>query len=85
MGYQAIMMGDAAVVVCGGQESMSQAPHATHLRSPVKMGSVSMVDTMMLDGLTDAFHDYHMGVTGEKILFCYIYSFTSTVCTVHCL
>lgn len=67
MGYQAIMVGDAAIVVCGGQESMSQAPHAAHLRSPVKMGSMTMVDTMMFDGLTDAFHDYHMGVTAENV------------------
>ncbi|XP_045584390.1 acetyl-CoA acetyltransferase, cytosolic [Procambarus clarkii] len=67
IGCQAIMVGDASVVVCGGQESMSQAPHALHLRSPVKMGPATMVDTMMIDGLTDAFHNYHMGVTAENV------------------
>lgn len=65
MGYQAIKMGDASVVVCGGQESMSSAPHAVHMRSGTKMGPATLVDTMMVDGLTDAFHNCHMGVTGE--------------------
>lgn len=67
LGFQAIMVGDSSIVVCGGQESMSQAPHALHLRSPVKMGSATMVDTMMVDGLTDAFHGCHMGVTAENV------------------
>ncbi|KAG7158927.1 acetyl-CoA acetyltransferase, cytosolic-like [Homarus americanus] len=67
MGYQAIKLGDASIVVCGGQESMSQAPHAIHLRSPVKMGDATMVDIMMKDGLIDAFHNYHMGVTAENV------------------
>lgn len=65
LGYQAVLTGDASVVVCGGQESMSQAPHATHLRSAIKMGPATMIDTMMVDGLTDAFYNYSMGVTGE--------------------
>jgi len=67
LGYQAIKVGDAGIVVAGGQESMSQAPHAMHLRSGVKMGDAKMVDTMLKDGLIDAFHGYHMGVTAENI------------------
>lgn len=68
MGYQAIKMGDASVVVCGGQESMSSAPHAMHMRSGTKMGPATLVDTMVLDGLTDAFHNCHMGITAENIV-----------------
>lgn len=67
MGYQAIKMGDASVMVCGGQESMSSAPHAVHMRSGTKMGPATLVDTMVIDGLTDAFHNCHMGITGEPI------------------
>ena len=67
LGYQAIRSGDATVVVCGGQESMSQAPHAVHLRNGHKMGDASMVDTMIKDGLTDAFNNVHMGLTAEKV------------------
>lgn len=67
LGCQAVRTGDANIVVCGGQESMSRAPHAIHLRTPTKMGSTTLTDTMITDGLTDAFHNYHMGVTGEKM------------------
>lgn len=67
LGMQQILAGDARIVVAGGQESMSMAPHCAHLRSGVKMGDFKMVDTMIHDGLTDAFHGYHMGVTAENI------------------
>jgi acetyl-CoA C-acetyltransferase len=67
LGYQQIATGDAEIVVAGGQESMSQAPHAAHLRNGTKMGDLSMVDTMIKDGLWDAFHGYHMGQTAENI------------------
>jgi acetyl-CoA C-acetyltransferase len=64
---QQIAAGDANVVVAGGQESMSQAPHAQNLRGGQKMGDLSFVDTMIKDGLWDAFHGYHMGQTAENI------------------
>ena len=67
LAYQQIVQGDAAIVVAGGQESMSQAPHAAHLRNGTKMGDLAMVDTMIKDGLLDAFHGYHMGQTAENI------------------
>jgi acetyl-CoA C-acetyltransferase len=67
LGYQAIINGDSDVVVAGGQESMSQAPHCQHLRNGVKMGSFEMVDTMIKDGLWDAFNGYHMGTTAENV------------------
>ena len=67
LGYQAILNGDSDIVVAGGQESMSQAPHCAYLRSGVKMGDYSMVDTMIKDGLWDAFHGYHMGTTAENV------------------
>ncbi|MDY0881378.1 acetyl-CoA C-acetyltransferase [Dongia soli] len=67
LGYQAIRNGDSEIVVAGGQESMSQAPHCIHLRNGVKMGSAEMIDTMIHDGLTDAFNHYHMGVTAENV------------------
>jgi len=67
IGFQAIRNGDASIVVSGGQESMSMAPHAAHLRNGQKMGSLEMVDTMIKDGLTDAFHGIHMGVTAENV------------------
>ena len=67
LGMQQIASGDASVVVAGGQESMSLAPHAAHMRAGRKMGSMSLVDTMLVDGLWDAFNDYHMGVTAENI------------------
>ncbi len=66
-GWQAIKNGDANIMVVGGQESMSQAPHAAHLRDGVKMGEMKMVDTMLKDGLWDAFHGYHMGNTAENV------------------
>ncbi|KQS63814.1 acetyl-CoA acetyltransferase [Rhizobium sp. Leaf371] len=67
LGMQQIATGDASIIVAGGMESMSMAPHCAHLRSGVKMGDFKMIDTMIKDGLTDAFHGYHMGVTAENI------------------
>ncbi len=67
IGAQQIALGDARIVVAGGQESMSQAPHAQHLRSGQKMGDLALVDTMIRDGLWDAFNGYHMGQTAENI------------------
>ncbi|QIB33214.1 acetyl-CoA C-acetyltransferase [Ancylobacter pratisalsi] len=67
LGYQALMNGDSEIVVAGGQESMSQAPHCAHLRNGTKMGSLEMVDTMIKDGLWDAFNGYHMGTTAENV------------------
>lgn len=67
LGYQAIRSGDASVVVAGGQECMSKAPHVLHLRTGTKMGEAKMVDSMLCDGLTDAFYDLHMGVTAENL------------------
>jgi len=67
LGYQAIKTGDSKIVVAGGQESMSQAPHCIHLRNGTKMGAAEMVDTMLKDGLWDAFHGYHMGNTAENV------------------
>src|ERR1051325_9216608 len=65
LGYQAILNGDSDIVVAGGQESMSQAPHCQHLRNGVKMGAVELIDTMIKDGLWDAFNGYHMGTTAH--------------------
>ena len=67
LGYQAILNGDSEIVVAGGQESMSQAPHCAHLRNGVKMGDYAMIDTMIKDGLWDAFNGYHMGNTAENV------------------
>ena len=67
LGYQAILNGDSDIVVAGGQESMSMAPHCAHLRNGVKMGDFEMVDTMIKDGLWDAFNGYHMGNTAENV------------------
>ncbi|GAB4357718.1 MAG: acetyl-CoA C-acetyltransferase [Kiloniellaceae bacterium] len=67
IGYQALLAGDSRVVVCGGQESMSQAPHVAHLRDGTKMGDLKMVDSMIKDGLWDAFNGYHMGTTAENV------------------
>lgn len=64
---QAVRVGDATIVVAGGQENMSMAPHAQLLRPGAKMGAVTLVDTMIHDGLTDAFNNYHMGVTAENL------------------
>ncbi|MFM9845098.1 MAG: acetyl-CoA C-acetyltransferase [Dongiaceae bacterium] len=67
LGYQAIKTGDSDIVVAGGQESMSQSPHCLHLRNGTKMGDAQMVDTMIKDGLWDAFNGYHMGNTAENV------------------
>jgi acetyl-CoA C-acetyltransferase len=67
LGYQAITNGDSDIVVAGGQESMTQAPHCAYLRSGTKMGSMEFVDTMIKDGLWDAFNGYHMGTTAENV------------------
>ncbi len=67
VGLQQIKTGDADIIVAGGQESMSMAPHCAHLRGGVKMGDFAMVDTMIKDGLWDAFNGYHMGNTAENV------------------
>ncbi len=67
LGFQAIMNGDSNIVVAGGQESMSQAPHVIHLRNGTKMGQAEMIDSMIKDGLWDAFNGYHMGNTAENV------------------
>ncbi|WP_294236533.1 acetyl-CoA C-acetyltransferase [uncultured Sphingomonas sp.] len=67
LGLQAIANGDATIVVAGGQESMSLSPHAQTMRAGTKMGPLTMVDTMVHDGLTDAFAGYHMGITAENL------------------
>jgi acetyl-CoA C-acetyltransferase len=67
LGFQAIKNGDSSIVVAGGQESMSQAPHAAYLRAGHKMGDLGFIDTMIRDGLWDAFNGYHMGNTAENV------------------
>jgi acetyl-CoA C-acetyltransferase len=67
LGMQQIATGDASIIVAGGQESMSLAPHAAHLRAGVKMGDYAFIDTMIRDGLWDAFNGYHMGNTAENV------------------
>ncbi len=67
LGMQQIATGDAKIIVAGGQESMSMAPHCAHLRGGTKMGNLDLVDTMIKDGLTDAFFGYHMGNTAENV------------------
>jgi acetyl-CoA C-acetyltransferase len=67
LGYQAIKNGDSSIVVAGGQESMSLSPHAAYIRAGQKMGALEMVDTMIKDGLWDAFNGYHMGTTAENV------------------
>lgn len=67
LAYQAILTGDASIVVAGGQESMSLSAHAQALRAGAKMGDVTLVDTMIKDGLTDVFNGYHMGITAENL------------------
>ena len=67
VGAQQIAAGDAEIVVAGGQESMSQSVHAAHLRNGVKMGNLELIDTMIKDGLWDAFNGYHMGNTAENV------------------
>ena len=67
LGYQAILNGDSDIVVAGGQENMSQAPHCVHMRNGTKLGPAELVDTMVKDGLWDAFNGYHMGNTAENV------------------
>ncbi|MAU40838.1 MAG: acetyl-CoA C-acyltransferase [Kordiimonas sp.] len=67
LGYQAIKAGDSSIVIAGGQENMSSSAHATNLRNGIKMGPAKFADTMIVDGLTCAFNDYHMGITAENI------------------
>ncbi len=67
IGMQQIATGDAKIIIAGGQESMSMAPHCAHLRNGTKMGDMKMIDTMIKDGLTDAFYGYHMGTTAENV------------------
>ncbi|SDE31221.1 acetyl-CoA C-acetyltransferase [Rhodobacter capsulatus] len=67
LGAQHIQLGDAAIVVAGGQESMSLSPHVAHLRAGTKMGDMKMIDSMIKDGLWDAFNGYHMGQTAENV------------------
>ena len=67
LGFQSIRNGDATIIVAGGQESMSMSPHAQSLRPGTKMGDLSLVDTMIKDGLTDVFNGYHMGITAENL------------------
>lgn len=67
LGMQAILCGDADIVVAGGQENMSASKHCIHMRDGVKFGDVKMQDTMIVDGLWDAYNDYHMGITAENI------------------
>jgi acetyl-CoA C-acetyltransferase len=67
LGYQAIKAGDSRIVVAGGQESMTRAPHAAYLRAGVRMGPAEFVDTMIRDGLWDIFNGYHMGITAENV------------------
>ena len=67
LGMQQIALGDAKIVVAGGQESMSLSPYVAHLRAGTKMGDLKMVDIMIKDGLTDAFYGYHMGITAENV------------------
>src|SRR5499425_185859 len=67
LGYQAILNGDSDIVIAGGQESMSMAPHCAHMRSGVKMGNFEMIDTMIKDGLWDAFNFFHEAATAENV------------------
>ena len=66
-GFQSIKSGDSKIVIAGGQESMSLAPHSIHLRDGKKLGDSELIDTMIRDGLWDAFHGYHMGITAENV------------------
>ena len=66
-GFQSIKAGDSKIIIAGGQENMSLAPHAIHIREGKKLGDMEMIDTMIKDGLWDAFHGYHMGVTAENV------------------
>ncbi len=66
-GFQSILSGNSKIIIAGGQENMSLAPHAIHLRDGKKLGDAKLIDTMVKDGLWDAFHDYHMGITAENV------------------
>ena len=66
-GFQSIKCGDSNIIIAGGQENMSLAPHAIHLRDGKKLGDATIIDTMIKDGLWDAFHGYHMGITAENV------------------
>ena len=66
-GYQSIKSGDSKIVIAGGQENMSMAPHTIHLRNGKKLGDMQLIDTMIKDGLWDAFNGYHMGITAENV------------------
>ena len=66
-GFQSIISGDSKILIAGGQENMSLAPHVVHLRDSKKLGDLSMTDSMIKDGLWDAFYDYHMGMTAENV------------------
>ena len=66
-GFQSLKSDQSKIIIAGGQENMSLAPHAIHLRSGKKLGNTELIDTMIKDGLWDAFHDYHMGVTAENV------------------
>ena len=66
-GYQSIKLGDSKIIIAGGQENMSKAPHAIYYRENKKLSKEKMIDTIIVDGLTDAFHYYHMGITAENI------------------
>ena len=66
-GFQSIKSNDSKIIVAGGQENMSLAPHALHLRNEKKLGDTKLIDTMINDGLWDAFNDYHMSVTAENV------------------
>ena len=67
LGAQAVKLGDSSIVVAGGQENMTRSPHCMHLRAGTKMGDAKMIDTMIRDGLWDAFNGYHMGITAENV------------------
>jgi acetyl-CoA C-acetyltransferase len=66
-GFQSIISGDSKILIAGGQENMSLAPHVVHIRDSKKLGDISMADSMIKDGLWDAFYDYHMGMTAENV------------------
>ncbi|XP_068926460.1 acetyl-CoA acetyltransferase, cytosolic [Petaurus breviceps papuanus] len=67
LGAQSVLIGESNIVVAGGMESMSKAPHFVHLRTGLKMGETPLKDSVLCDGLTDAFHNYHMGITAENV------------------
>ena len=66
-GFQSIKSGDSKIIIAGGQENMSLAPHVVHLRDGKKLGDTELIDSMIKDGLWDAFHGYHMGITAENV------------------